>query len=231
VQDALDFLVILEKKYNIIPKYLRMDNSEENKKLAKILQTKRPQILIEFTTKDTPQQNGKLERTIATLWNRTGSMLDAAGLTPVSKCLLWSHAFSMACNIHNISASTSDEPTRFEKWTNIMPRWSKQLRAFGDVGLVRLGGKQGHIADKTFDGMMVGYCNDNAEGVYKMLNLATNRVATSGDVEWLNKSYGEYITEPSEKDSQDESSIKLKISCVASANNDLVATISFEEIS
>jgi hypothetical protein len=37
VQDALDFLGILEKKHDIIPKYLRMDNSGEAAELINMV--------------------------------------------------------------------------------------------------------------------------------------------------------------------------------------------------
>ena len=125
-------------------------------------------------------------------------MLDAAGLSPISKRLLWSQAFQMASDIYNISTSQKHEKTKWEKWNKQMPRWCKKLRAFGDIGIVKKTGKAGHIEEKGFEGMMVGYCDDSAEEVYKMLNLATNRVSTARDVRWLNKSFGEFMKEGSE---------------------------------
>ena len=130
-------------------------------------------------------------------------MLDAAELSDVLKRLLWSQAFKMACDLYNISSSTADEKSKYEKFNNQMPRWCKQLVAFGEVGIVRKGGKPGHLNAKGFEGIMVGYCDDHAEGVFEMLNLSTNRISTSRDVKWMHKTYGSFMR-GDEIDEQDE---------------------------
>lgn len=68
--------------------------------------------------------------------------------------------------------------------------------------------------------MMVGYCNDHAEGVYQMLNLSTHRISTSRDVTWLNKNYGQYIKEESDEESLEDSSVYLRISSIESKDDD-----------
>ena len=48
--------------------------------MARMIKKKYPDIKIELTAKGMPQQNGKLERAIATVWSRVRAMMTGAGM-------------------------------------------------------------------------------------------------------------------------------------------------------
>ena len=47
-----------------------MDDAGENEKMKETMKKVCKNADFEFTTRDTPEQNEKLERTIATIWSR-----------------------------------------------------------------------------------------------------------------------------------------------------------------
>ena len=61
VRDGIKFVEMIKAQSGKLPKFIRMDNSQENKKMAKIIKEKHPNIIFEFTARHTPQQNGRLE--------------------------------------------------------------------------------------------------------------------------------------------------------------------------
>ena len=77
-QDGLRLLDDLTNRGESLPKYIRMDRAGENKVMMWMIKRKFPGIKFELTAKDTPQQNGKLERKIATIWSRVRAMMSGA---------------------------------------------------------------------------------------------------------------------------------------------------------
>ena len=80
VEDGLELLEEIKAKKGKGPDYVRLDQSGENKKLRDTIKRRFPETKIEFTARGTPQQNGRVERAIATIWNRVRAMLDGAGI-------------------------------------------------------------------------------------------------------------------------------------------------------
>ena len=62
-----EFILKLKNKDNSLSKYLRMDNSGENVGLKNKMQREGLDVIIEFTSPNTPEQNGQVERSFATL--------------------------------------------------------------------------------------------------------------------------------------------------------------------
>jgi hypothetical protein len=63
-------------------KCICLDNSGENTEFHKLVEYKSAfNIKFEFKASGTPQQNGKVERSFATLFGKTRSMLNAASIT------------------------------------------------------------------------------------------------------------------------------------------------------
>ena len=64
----------------------------------------------------------------------------------------------------------------------------------------------GKLEDKGNVSMMVGYAENHAGDVYRMLNLRTKKISLSRDICWLKKSYGEYMNlkKQGSEDSSDE---------------------------
>ena len=59
---------------------IRCDNAPENYSLKKETERKGMSVKYEFTARGTPQQNGKLERKLRTIWGRTVAMLNSANI-------------------------------------------------------------------------------------------------------------------------------------------------------
>ena len=93
----------------------------------------------------------------------------------------------------NASVKVGMDKSPNERWDKSVPRWTRELKIFGEMGVVRKGGLQRKVLDKGFDGMMVGYAEDSGAGVYRMYNLKTGKVSCTRDIKWLSKSYGEYL--------------------------------------
>ena len=75
----------LKKKNGIDIKYIRLDNSGENKGLKDECEKQNHGIIFEFTAPGTPQQNSVVERKIPTLMGRSRAMMLTAGFSQQDK--------------------------------------------------------------------------------------------------------------------------------------------------
>ena len=87
--DQVKQIVDLIKEINGIKNrkvaYIRCDNAGENKTLEEECKKEGLGITFEYTARNTPQQNGQVERSFATLYGKIRSMLRAAGMTQTEK--------------------------------------------------------------------------------------------------------------------------------------------------
>ena len=67
------------------PKYIRCDNAGENTKADKLCQSLGLGITFEYTARNTPQQNGQVERSFATLYGKMRAMMRSAKMTEAEK--------------------------------------------------------------------------------------------------------------------------------------------------
>ena len=79
----------LKAKYGIDIKYVRLDNSGENRVLQKECSKQNLGIIFEFTAPGTPQQNSVVERKIPTLMGRSRAMMITAGFSQQDKRKFW----------------------------------------------------------------------------------------------------------------------------------------------
>ena len=86
--NGLDVLNKLEKERKGLPKYIRLDESTENRKFKQLIEQTHPIIQFEFTVTYTPQQNDKIEKIIILIWSRVRAMFDRASITGALK-ILW----------------------------------------------------------------------------------------------------------------------------------------------
>ena len=147
-------------------RYLRLDRSGDNLKLARELKKLYPTLICEFTAKDTPQQNGKLERAIATIWNRVRAMMDGAGIKGILKNKLWAEAFRTAIMWHNISLTSREPKCPNLQWGEDLPHWIKTLRIFGEIEVVKKNGILNKLSNNGYDCMMIGYEEISARGLW-----------------------------------------------------------------
>ena len=92
----------LSKKHGIEKKWIRLDNSGENKSPQKECNKENLGVIFEFTAPGTPQQNSVVERRIPTLMGRARAMLIQAGIDSKGKGEFWCEVISTATKLDNI---------------------------------------------------------------------------------------------------------------------------------
>ena len=104
--DQIDMIPIwikgLKAKYAIDIKYVRLDNSGENRSLHKECEKQNLGIIFEFTAPSSPQQNSVVERKIPTLMGRSRAMMIEAGFSQQDKRKFWCEVISTATKLDNI---------------------------------------------------------------------------------------------------------------------------------
>ena len=104
--DQIDLLPVwikeLKAKYGTDIKYIRLDNSGENRSLQKECDKQNLGIIIEFTAPGTPQQNSVVERKRPTLMGRSRAMMLTAGFSQQDKRKFWCEVISTATKLDNI---------------------------------------------------------------------------------------------------------------------------------
>jgi Reverse transcriptase (RNA-dependent DNA polymerase) len=176
-------------------KYMRCDNSGENVKLSEQCQQQGLGIQFEFSAPGTPQQNGVVERAFATLFGRVRAMMNHARFSAVKRGELWAECAATATKLENIVCDKGDEPSPHCKFYGKHPEYARDLRTFGEIGVVTDHARKltgGKLADRGRTSMFVGYAENHAGDVYRMLVLKTNRIVMSRDIIWLNLVYGKY---------------------------------------
>ena len=76
--EMMSWLFRFQRDYKIQVKFFRCDNSGENRSFRDSLQNHEFKFQFEFTATNTPQQNGRLERKLATLYGKVRSLLNGA---------------------------------------------------------------------------------------------------------------------------------------------------------
>ena len=173
-------------------KYIRCDNAGENIKTEERFVKDKRGITFEYTARNTPQQNGKVERAFATLFGRVRAMLNQAGMERSKRDLLWTEAAATATKLENILVNKQEDNSPFEQMYGKLPSYAMHLRTFGEIGIVAL--KTGNQIKAKLDDrgtvcMFVGYAKNHAGNVYRMLNTKTNAVIVTRDVTWTNKMF------------------------------------------
>ena len=168
-------------------KYIRCDNAGENISLQKALDAEGMNIKFEFTARETPQQNGKVERAFATLYGRMRAMMAAAKWDDAMKHKLWMEAAATATKLDTIM-NEKGQKSPYQQFYNEHPPFEKHLRTFGEVGIMTLkpgSSIKSKLGDRGIKCLFLGYAANHAGNVYRVLNLETKMVMISRDVKWL----------------------------------------------
>ena len=96
VTEMIKFIKVLKMKNPLNVRFLRMDNAKENVSLRSKLEAEGLDVEVEFTPPSTPEQNGQVERSFATLWGRVRAMLNDSGVEKDLRNELWAECASTA---------------------------------------------------------------------------------------------------------------------------------------
>ena len=160
----------LKTKYGIDVKYIRLDNSGENRSLQKECEKQNLGIIFEFTAPGTPQQNSVAERKIPTLMGRSRAMMIEAGLSQRDKRKFWCEVISTATKLNNLMVTKERTKSPYTLFYNDEPKYKKYLRSFGEMAVIAISdGKKmrSKLDTRGKTGIFVGYADDHADNVYR----------------------------------------------------------------
>ena len=124
----------LKAKNGIDIKYIRLDNSGENRSLQKECDKQNLGIIFEFTAPGTPQQNSVVERKIPTFMGRSRATMITAGFSQQDKRKFSCEVISTATKLDNIMVRKERTKPLFTLFYNDEPNYIKFLRSFGQNG-------------------------------------------------------------------------------------------------
>ena len=185
----------LKAKYGIDIKYIRLDNSGENRSLQKECDQQNLGIIFEFSAPCTPQQNSVVERKIPTLMGRSRAMMFTAGFSQQHKRKFWCEVISTATKLDNIMVRKDRTKPPYTLFYNDEPKYMKFLRSFGEMAVIAISdGKKmrSKLDTRGRTGIFVGYADDHAGNVYRFINIQMKKIILSRDIQWLNSFWKEY---------------------------------------
>ena len=185
----------LKAKYGIDIKYIRLDNSGENKSLKDECEKQNLGIIFEFTAPGTPQQNSVVERKIPTLMGRSRAMMLTAGFSQQDKRKFWCEVISTATKLDNIMVRKDRTKPPYSHFYNNEAKYMKFLRSFGEMAVIAItDGKKmrSKLDTRGRTGIFVGYADDHAGNVYRFINIQTKKIILRRDIQWLNSFWKEY---------------------------------------
>ena len=115
---------------------VRCDNAPENYSLKDLTDRMGIGVKYEFTARGTPQQNGKLERKLRTLWGRTKAMMNAANLKGDIRGKLWAEGVRTSTMIDVILTNAGDT-SPYTKFFDQQPKYFSKPRTFGEMGILK----------------------------------------------------------------------------------------------
>ncbi len=197
-----------EGKYNI--KYLRCDNAGENQVLKEICG--KNGIDLEWTSPNTPQENGVVERGFAVIRQKAIAMMSTVNLDSETKQILWAEVVSTATLLSTYVVNKANEiESSYVSLFGKEPPHLDHLRTFGTVAYVAKRNTKSKFESRLLKCIMVGYAKNHAPDCYRFLNLATNKIIQSRDVIWteeLNFSEGgEENREVEEEENESDDSV------------------------
>ena len=185
----------LKTKYGIDVKYIRLDNSGENRSLQKECEKQNVGIIFEFTAPGTPQQNSVVEMKIPTFMGRSRAMMIESGSSQQDKRKFWCEVISTATKLDNIMVRKDRTNPPYTLFYNDEPKYKKYLRSVGEMAVIAISdGKKmrSKLDTRGKTGIFVGYADDDAGNVYRFINIQMKKIILSRDIQWLNSFWKEY---------------------------------------
>ena len=180
VVDEVEGLIVWLKGRNIICKCIRMDGGGENLPIRKLCDLHG--IVAEYTARDTPQQNGKVERAIATLKDRATA--DILRLKCDEK---WWGANMIHKTVCDNMMPRKGFSNGYEPFGERPPVKDNDLVPFGAQGVMAKRQKlKKNWTAKGEEVFMVGYTEDAPSDCYNVVKKSNGRVVASRDIKWSN---------------------------------------------
>ena len=122
-------------------------------------------------------------------------MLNGAKLTEEMRQSLWAECANTSTDLNNILVTEGNEKCPYEKLYGTLPKFTANLKTFGEVVIIKKSELQGikpKLDNRGIVGIFVGYSHNHGEGVYRFYCPENKSVRLSRDVKWMGKSYEAY---------------------------------------
>jgi hypothetical protein len=176
-------------------KYLRMDNAGENIMLEKRIKSsdwKLP-ITIEYTARDTPQQNSRVEVGFATIAGRARALMAAANIPKDKRIIYMSEAIRHATDLDGLIPVEIEDVTksRYSHFFEKDPSWIRSMHTWGEAGTVTLKNRKFHPkeTDRGKTCIFIGHSAEHSYDTCRMADPNTGRVHTTRDIIWLHRMF------------------------------------------
>jgi hypothetical protein len=137
----------------------------------------------EFSGPRTPQRNRKVERKFQTFFGRIRVILDIAGVKDQLRSGVWEEFAMTVTFLSNLTSINNKEVFPYELLFGYKPKLPTSLRSIGKIGVVTTKANiQSKVKNRGTTYMFVGYSVNQANDVYRMLNLDTKRIIHSLDI-------------------------------------------------
>jgi hypothetical protein len=151
-------------------------------------------IKFEFTAPHTPEQNGRVERKFAILYEYMRSILNAAKLPDEFKLFFWAEAANHSTDVINGVCTSTNTVPPYKAFYKTNAPYYKYLRPFGELSVIASSNKiKSKMSDRGFLGLYLGRVADHTPDTYRFLNLSTQAVLLSRNVKFTGQMYGDYI--------------------------------------
>jgi hypothetical protein len=189
----------------IVVKYIRSDNSGENKSLFDKCKAQGYGVKFEFSGPRTPQQNGKAERKVQTFFGRIRAMLNSAGLKDHLRSGVWAECAMTVTFLSNITSIKNKMICPSQLLLGCKTKLPESLRSFGKIGVVMTKNDiQRKLTNRGTPCIFMGYSVNHAHDVYTNLNMDTKKVINSQDIVWMNQVYKDWRVHEEKKSDQDD---------------------------
>ena len=109
------------------------NSSQKEKKKRGVTQTPKEKIQFERTARNSPHQNGKVERAFQTLYGRVRSCNNHAEFTRMYRDGLWGEC-TRHCIMMDVILMKDNEDCPYVKFYNKEPKYANKMKIFGGVG-------------------------------------------------------------------------------------------------
>jgi hypothetical protein len=177
-------------------KNIRMDNAGENVKLSKLVKSPHNNlnVNIEFTARNTPEQNSPVEQGFTTIYSRAKAAFHAARVPMDIRYKIfpdWITTVTLYDNLCVVNYK-NELKSRYQHVHGVLPKWINNIKTLGEAGTVTITSKiNKKLADKGVTCMFVGFDENHAGDCYKMWNEDNNTYYLTRDVVFLHRMYYE----------------------------------------
>jgi hypothetical protein len=176
--------------------FIRCDNAGENKSLqTDISKDNFVKSQFEFTPRDSPQYNGRVERVFGELWDRVRAILNEANFPPAMRNGLWAEAARFAELVRNqtVTHRMKDKGCPYSQYHGGKWKTLPYLQPFGSVAIVPVGTSiRGKSTNKGIPMVYVGPASDHAKDVCRFFNPTTSKIVEAKPSKWMGVLYGEW---------------------------------------